>query len=75
MVTEPKSEVSGFAEAGVKRGAFALSVEYEGLRFGQSDKVATSRLSGTPGAAIQNSLAYQPDSKANLISLKLAYSF
>jgi len=75
VVTEPKSRVSGFAEAGVKRGAFAISVEYEGMKFGQSEKVATSKLAGAPGAVVQNSQAYQPDSQASLLSLKLAYSF
>jgi len=75
VATEPKSRVSGFAEAGVRRGAFAVSVEYEGLKFGQSDKVATSKLAAAPGAALQNSQAFQPDSQASLISLKLAYSF
>jgi hypothetical protein len=75
VVTEPKSVVSAFAEGGIKRGAFAISIEYEGLKFGQSDKVATSKLSSTPGTVIQNSQAYQPDSQASLLSLKLAYSF
>ncbi|GFO69242.1 hypothetical protein GMLC_28210 [Geomonas limicola] len=75
VVTEPKSLPSAFAEAGVKRGAFALSVEYEGMRFGESDKVPTSRLAGNPGAVIQNNQAFQPDSEAHLFSLKLAYSF
>ena len=75
VVTEPKSEVSAFAEGGIKRGAFAISIEYEGLKFGQSNKVATSRLDATPGTVIQNSQAYQPDSQASLLSLKLAYSF
>jgi len=75
VVTEPKSRVSAFAEAGVKRGPFALSVEYEGLRFGQSEKVATTRLAKTPGAVVQNNQAFQPDSDASLFSVKLAYSF
>ena len=75
VVTEPKSRISGFAEAGVKRGAFAVSVEYEVMKFGQSDKVATSKLASAPGAVVQNSQAYQPDSQASLLSLKLAYSF
>jgi hypothetical protein len=75
VVTEPRSRVSGFAEGGVRRGAFAVSIEYEGMRFGQSAKVATSTLSNTPGTVIQNSQAYQPDSESSLFSLKLAYSF
>lgn len=75
VVTEPKSRVSAFAEAGVRRGPFAVSVEYEGMRFGQSAKVPTSRLSTPPGAVIQNNQAFQPESEASLFSLKLAYSF
>ena len=75
VVTEPKSEVSGFAEAGFKRGSFAVSVEYEGMRFGQSAKVPTGKLAAAPGAVIQYSQAFQPDSQSSLLSLKLAYSF
>jgi hypothetical protein len=75
VVTEPKSRVSAFAEAGIRHGHLGLSVEYEGLRFGESAKVATSKLSNLPGAVIQNNQAYQPDSSSHLISLKLAYSY
>ena len=76
VVTEPKSEVSAFGEGGVKLGAFAASFEYEGMHFGQSSKVVTNKLSSvSSGVVIQNSLAYQPDSRSNLFSLKLAYSF
>ena len=75
VVTEPKSRLSGFAEGGLRRGAFAVSVEYEGMKFGQSAKVPTSKLATAPGAVIQNSQAFQPDSQASLLSLKLAYSF
>ena len=76
IVTEPKSELSGFAEGGINLGAFAVSFEYEGMRFGQSAQVATSRLSSTQnGVVIQNNLADQPDSRSNLFSLKLAYRF
>jgi hypothetical protein len=75
VVTQPKSELSSFAEVGVKRGAFAISVEYEGLRFGQSDKVPTTRTAVAPGVVVQNSQAFQPGSESSLLSLKLAYSF
>lgn len=75
VVTEPKSRVSAFAEGGVKLGPYAVSIEYEGLKFGESDKVATSRLANAPGAVVQNNQAYQPDSDATLVSLKVAYSF
>jgi hypothetical protein len=75
VVTEPKSQVSAFAEAGVKHGHLGLSVEYEGLRFGESAKVPTSKLGNLPGAVIQNNQAYQPDSRSHLISLKLAYTY
>ena len=75
VVIQPKSEVSAFAEGGVKLGAFAVSVEYEGMKFGQSEKVATRQLNTAQGAVIQNSQAYQPDSQSSLYSLKLAYSF
>jgi hypothetical protein len=75
VVTNPKAKLSGFAEAGVKLGAFTLSAEYEGMRFGESDKVSTSRRSAAPGAVIQNSQAFQPASASDLYSLKLVYSF
>ena len=75
VVTVPKSRTSAFAEAGVTRGAFTLSVEYEQMRFGQSDKVPTNRLDSNPGTVIQNSQAFQPDSQSSLLSLNFAYSF
>jgi hypothetical protein len=75
VVTEPKNLVSAFAEAGVTRGHLGLSIEYEGLRFGESSKVATSKLGNLPGAVIQNNQAYQPDSHSHLVSLKLAYTY
>jgi hypothetical protein len=76
VVTEPKSQVSGFAEGGMKLGAFAVSVEYEGMRFGQSGKVVTTRLSGVgKGVAVIGGQAFQPESSSDLFSLKLSYSF
>lgn len=76
VVTEPESRVSAFAEGGVKLGAFAVSVEYEGMRFGESEKVATrSRAGAAKGAVVVDSQAYQPDSRSDYFSLKLAYSF
>jgi hypothetical protein len=76
VVTEPKSEISAFGEAGVKLGAWAVSMEYEGMRFGQSAKVSTNRITNAQnGVVIQNNLAYQPDSQSDLFSLKVAYSF
>ena len=66
VVLEPKSMVSGFAEGGIKWGAYAVSLEYEGMAFGESGKVSTT--SGLTGA-------YQPRFHSNLYSLKLAYSF
>jgi len=74
VVTEPKSELSGFAEGGVRLGAYSVSVEYEGMRFGQSAKVATSAIAPN-GVKVEGSQAYQPDSQSDLFSLKLAYSF
>ena len=75
VVTQPKAKLSAFAEGGIRRGAFAISVEYEGMRFGQSDKVSTSRRNTSAGVVVQNSQAFQPDSSSNLYSLKLCYSF
>jgi len=75
VVTQPKAKLSAFAEGGIKWSAFAISVEYEGMRFGQSDKVSTSRRNTSAGVVVQDSQAYQPDSFSNLFSLKLAYSF
>jgi len=76
VIVEPKSEVSGFAEGGIKRGAFAVSLEYEGMTFGESAKISTSKsTSGPNGVVVQNSQAYQPRFHSSLYSLKLAYSF
>ena len=75
ITPQPGVELSGFAEGGIKRGAFAISIEFERLNFGQSDKVGTSKLSSASGAVIQNSQAFQPDSQSSLLSLNFAYSF
>jgi hypothetical protein len=76
VTTEPKTRVSAYAEGGVKMGDFAVSVQYEGMEFGKSATVPTSRITGTgTGVAVVGSEAYQPDSSSSLISLKLAYSF
>jgi hypothetical protein len=76
VVTEPKSQVSGFAEAKVKFGVFAVSFEYEAMEFGQSDSVPTSKTSGAgQGVTVVGSQAYQPKSSSSLYSLKLSYSF
>ena len=76
VVLEPKSEVSGFAEGGIKRGAFAVSLEYEGMTFGESAKVSISKSTNGPnGVVAQNGQAYQPRFHSSLYSLKLAYSF
>ena len=76
VVTEPKTRLSVFAEAGVRRGSFALSLDYEGMEFGQSRKIGTRRLSGTgQGGAAIGAQAYQPESSSGFISLKLAYTF
>jgi hypothetical protein len=76
VVTEPKSKLAPFAELGMKKGAFALSLDYEGMSFGMSKKVATHQLANSQsGVAIVNNQAYQPDSEAALVSLKLEYSF
>jgi len=75
VVVLPKSELSAFAEGGVKLGSFALSFEYEGMKFGQSGKVATRQLNAAPGTVIQNGQVFQPDSQSSLYSLKIAYRF
>jgi hypothetical protein len=75
VVTEPKSQLSGFAEGGIKMGAFAVSLEYEEMAFGESAKVATSRVNAAKGVVVQNNMAFQPESRSDLFSLKLAYSF
>jgi hypothetical protein len=75
VVTEPKMRVSGFAEGGVTLGAFAVSVEYEAMEFGQSERVATRRVSAAKGVTIGGSEAFQPNSSSTSVSLKIAYSF
>jgi len=76
VVTEPACRASAFAEGGVQMGAFALSIDYEGMNFGESSRVSTSRIatSGT-GVAVANTVAYQPASSSSFVSLKLSYSF
>lgn len=76
VVVEPKSRVSGFAEGGVKLGAFAVSVEYEGMEFGDSARVPTTTISGpAKGVVVVGREAYQPKSSSSLLSLKAVYSF
>lgn len=75
VVTEPKSRISAFAEGGVKAGAFTVSVEYEGLKFGESAKVPTHSLSSSQGTAVVNGQAYQPASTSTFVSLKVTYTF
>jgi hypothetical protein len=75
VVTEPKPRLSAFAEGGARVGAFTISVDYEGMEFGRSDKVPTRKSSGTNGVQISGGEAYQPDSSATLVSLKLTFSF
>jgi hypothetical protein len=76
VVFEPKSEISGFAEGGIKLGAFAVSFEYEGMKFGESAKASINKsTSGANGVVVQNTQAYQPGFHSSLYSLKLAFSF
>lgn len=76
VVVKPKSRVSAFAEGGVRMGDFAASIEYEGMKFGESAKVATNRTAGVgKGAVIVGAQAYQPESESSFVSLKLTYSF
>lgn len=74
VVVEPESKVTGFAEAGVRMGAVTVSVEYESVKFSQSDSVSTRRLSGG-GAVLVDNQAFQPPSDSSTISLKVAYGF
>jgi hypothetical protein len=76
VVTEPETRVSAFAEGGVRSGGFTVSVEYEGMEFGQSKKVITNRVASTgTGLVIVANQAYQPRSSSDLVALKLSYSF
>ena len=76
VVTEPRSRVSAFAEGGLQIGGFAVSVEYEGMEFGESARVPTATLSSAAkGVAVTGLQAYQPKSSSSLFSLKVAYSF
>jgi len=60
----------------VKLGAFSVSAEYEGMRFGESARVPTTKLSNlVTGVALQNSMAYQPESRSDFFSLKVTYTF
>jgi hypothetical protein len=76
VVTNPKSRVSAFAEGGVRVGSFGVSVEYEAMAFGESDKVPTHRTTAVAnGVQVVGGEAYQPESSATLLSLKLSNSF
>ncbi|GFO56430.1 hypothetical protein GMSM_34370 [Geomonas sp. Red276] len=75
VVTEPRSQPSAFVEGGVKVGSFVLSVEFEGMNFGESSRVATHSLSAGQGAAVVNGFAFQPKAHSDFVSFKLAYQF
>ena len=62
---EPKSRVSGFAEAGLKWNQLWASIFYEGLRFDKSD---VEPIGGGWGI-------YQPKSEADIFGLNVGYSF
>lgn len=62
---EPKSRVSGFAEAGLKWNKLWASIFYEGLRF---DKSEVEPIGGGWGV-------YQPKSEADIFGLNAGYSF
>jgi hypothetical protein len=75
VVTEPRSRVSAFAEGGLKFGAFAVSVEYESMEFGQSANVAIKPVAGPKGVLVVGGEACQPASSFSLFSIKLGYRF
>jgi hypothetical protein len=75
VVLEPQGRVSAFAEGGVKAGDFTVSVDYEGMEFGESAKVPTRTLSSVQGAVVVNRYAYQPASSSHWVSLRVTYTF
>lgn len=76
VVIEPASRISAFAEGGMRVGDFTLSVEYEGMEFGQSPKVPVRGTSSAgKGAVVSDGTASQPASSSNYVSLKLTFTF
>lgn len=75
LTLEPKGRVSAFAEGGVKAGAFTVSIEYEGMEFGESTKVATRTRNAVQGVVVVNRYAYQPASSSHWVSLRVSYTF
>lgn len=76
VVTSPEALPAAFAELGLKRAAWTVSIGYESMRFGRSASVPTkSTVAIQNGVAVTNNVAFQPDSRADSFSLKLEYRF
>jgi hypothetical protein len=76
VVVEPKSRLSAFAEGGFRFGSLSVSIEYEGMEFGQSARVRTHSLSSSgTGAVVVGTEAYQPQSSSSFVALRVGYSF
>lgn len=75
FVTKPKNKPSAFAEAGATFGQWRIGAFYEQIEFGQSDTVRVEKSSGSAGAVLVASGAFQPDSVAHHVGLKVGFSF
>jgi hypothetical protein len=75
FVLAPRNAASPFATVGWQADRLSVSLSYETMEFGKSQPVAVSRTSGVSGAVIDNSQAYQPDSKSSMFGLSIQYRF
>lgn len=71
----PRNRSSAFASVGARLDRLSIALTYEAQRFGRSPQVAVARTSGISGAVIENSQAYQPESKSSTVGLSLQYRF
>lgn len=71
----PRNRTSGFGAVGVQFGHASVGVTYEAFRFGRSPQRAVARTGGVSGAVIENSQAYQPESRSSMFGLVLQYRF
>lgn len=61
---EPEMALSGFGEAGLRRGRLGMKISWEPLRFDRSDTVSAGRYN-----------LYQPDSEADVYKAEVFWTF
>lgn len=75
FVLRPGRVVTPFAAAGWQAGRLSIGITFEQLDFRRSPPAAVSKSAGATGAVLDNSSAYQPDSKSSSFGVAILYRF